>query len=94
MEGVSGTNLLDGGIGADTFVFRGGVTRVVRFQAGIDTVLFDPVLWGGSARSPDQILAGASQVAGGWLFDFGLQGQLRIEGLPGATLTESDIGLI
>lgn len=94
LDGGSGTNLLDGGIGADTFVFRGGVTRVVRFQAGIDTVLFDPVLWGGGARSPDQILAGASQAAGGWLFDFGLQGQLRIEGLPGATLTESDIGLI
>lgn len=93
LDGGGGIDLLDGGLGADTFVFRGGQVTVVRFQAGLDSVLFDPVLWGGGGRSPDQVLAGASQVAGAWLFDFGPQGWLRIEESPGGALSESDIGL-
>ncbi len=94
LEGGGGSDWLDGGIGADTFVFREGTVQIARFQAGIDTVLFDAALWGGGARSPEQILAGAVVTGTAVVLDFGGAGLLRIEGLTAPDLILDDIGLV
>lgn len=92
LHGGTGDDLLAGGIGADTFIFTGGHDLVEDFQPGIDVILFDRSLWGGSPPDPGALAAEGHLAGQVLVFDFGPAGSLSVGGpAAGAELT-GDLG--
>lgn len=92
IDGGEGDDVLTGGIGADSFVFRsgGGSATVTDFQPKVDRLVLDPLLWGGGARDPSDVIAAAEVTAEGLLFDFG-SARLRIENVTDPALLQGRI---
>jgi serralysin len=93
LHGGAGDDTLSGGGGRDRFVFDGGRDRITDFRDNIDTILFDPDLWGGAGRTPARILRDARIVNGNALFDFGDGNRLVVEGVGRLALLSDDLGL-
>lgn len=94
LDGGPGDDILHGGIGRDTFVFRQGNDTIQDFQRGIDTILLDPVLWGGGARSGAQLMQFARVEDGHVLFDFGNGNTLRVDNMRSVGALANDVDML
>jgi hypothetical protein len=63
------------------------------FQDGVDTVVLADALWGGGARTPQQMLAFARVVGGDLLFTFPTGATLLVEGVSSANLLLDDLAV-
>lgn len=96
LEGGAG-DILNGGIGPDQFVFRGGGGRVViqDFQNNFDTLALDRALWDGVNLSYGQMLARyARQDGADVVLDFGAQGEVVLERLATITALQDDLAFL
>ncbi len=93
LSGGAGNDTLIGGTGADTFRFNADRDLVTSFENNVDTLLFDDALWGGGARSAEDILEDARVVGSSVVFDFGDGDVLTVQGVTSLSLLENDIGV-
>ena len=90
--GGPGRDQLTGGADADQFRFSegSGKDQVTDFDISEDQLVFDPSLWGGDARTAAEIVADATVVSDGVLFDFG-QEEVLLVGLTDTSGLEAAI---
>ncbi len=91
LDGGIGNDTLSGGSGSDAFIFAAGKDYVEAFENNLDELRLNDSLWGGTARSIDQVLAMARVVNGDLLFDFGNGNQLTINNLTNADVLRDDL---
>ena len=86
LDGGSGTNQLFGGAGADVFTRSGDGTDIIRdFTQGEDLIELDD-----SLADFDDLLANATDTAGGLRIDNGDSGVFIIQGMTRDSIAESD----
>lgn len=93
--GGTGNDLLSGGLGADLFDFHAGRDTILDFRNNVDTLRVDDALWGGGARSADQILSAYGRVVGGnAVLDFGHGNVVTLNGVSDLTVLRDDLLVI
>lgn len=93
--GGAGNDLLSGGLGADLFDFHAGRDTILDFRNDMDTLRVDDALWGGGARSADQILSAYGRVVGGnAVLDFGQGHVLTLNGVSDLSVLRDDLLVI
>jgi Ca2+-binding RTX toxin-like protein len=94
LRGGAGDDTLIGGIGADRFQFTGGADRAAIFEDDIDTLVLDRDLWGGGARSIDDILASAVDLGSSVRMYFGAGNNIVLKGVSRIEDLRDDIAFI
>lgn len=94
LDGGLGNDVLTGGAGADTLVFRAGADRITDFADNVDTIALDDALWGGAPRTVAQLVAMATVVSGGVLFNFGNGNTLLVENLASKSHLLDDLIIV
>lgn len=93
--GGAGNDLLSGGLGADLFDFHAGRDTILDFRNDVDTLRVDDALWGGGARSADQILSTYGRVVGGnAVLDFGQGHVVTLNGVSDISVLRDDLLVI
>lgn len=91
IDGGDGDDVLSGGGNADMFIFNAGHDLILDFNDDIDTLAIDSVLWGGTPRTVEDVLAGAGMVDGAVFIDFGGADSLSVRGVPDVASLLDDI---
>ena len=94
LRGGAGDDTLIGGLGADRFQFTGGADRAAAFEDDIDTLVLDRDLWGGGARSIDDILASAVDLGSSVRLYFGAGNNIVLKGVSRIEDLRDDIAFI
>ena len=94
LTGNIGNDRLAGGTGVDVFIFSGGNDVVLDFEDGIDTIAIDNALWGGTPRTPDQLVDLARVVDGDVVFSFAGGHSLRLDNVTNATMLLDDLVIV
>jgi len=86
---------MDGGPGADTFMFTAGqgVDVINGYEAGGDILQFDDVLWSGALSAVQVVKQFASVVGSGVVFDFGAE-EVTLTGINNLTGLENDLVIV
>ncbi|WP_299658193.1 M10 family metallopeptidase C-terminal domain-containing protein [uncultured Tateyamaria sp.] len=92
--GDLGRDGINGGEGADTFVFGAVISEdtIFDFELGVDTLELASELVGGLSAA--QVAAAASAVGAGVLLSFGASQSILLEGLLSTTGLEDDISIV
>ena len=84
-----------GGAGADIFVFHQNADTITDFDASEDdTIQFHDGLWGGGAKTSQELLSYAAVVDGSVVFDFGNDHTLTLAGVDSLEGLETQISRI
>lgn len=94
LRGGAGDDTLTGGLGADRFQFTAGADRAAAFEDDIDTLVLDRDLWGGGARSIDDILASAVDLGSSVRLYFGAGNNILLKGVNRIEDLRDDIAFI
>ncbi|WP_347312607.1 S8 family serine peptidase [Defluviimonas sp. SAOS-178_SWC] len=96
LNGGADSDVLTGGVGADSFVFLAGYGQdlITDFTDNVDTLVLDDALWGGGL-SVDQVIATYGSVAGGnTVFNFGSGDIVTLTGIASLGLLNDDISIV
>ena len=86
LDGGIGRDMMFGGSGRDTFLFNDDKDRIRDFAPLEDQILFDSALWGGGAKTADEILSYAIIKNGNTVFSFGDGNKLVLDDITDLSL--------